>query len=325
MYKVTARNTDYTVKVLNVSDTVLTSFIDFLDVAPLTVKTYKAGIARMMFYLKEEGITAPTRETITSFKHSLSDCGCKPATVAAYLSALRRFFDWLESEGLYPNITRGIKAPKLDKGHKRDFLPAEALQAMMKGIDRSTLEGKRNYAILALMATGGLRTVEVVRADVADVSTVGGEPVLFVQGKGRCDKKEFVKLTPPVLAAIRDYLSERGQVKGNAPLFASCSHRNKGGRLTTRTISGIAKASMMKAGYSSDRLTAHSLRHSAVTLALMSGQSLAEVQYFARHSSINTTMIYAHNVDRLKSGCEAALSRAVFGVPPLLSCGSLRL
>ena len=307
------------------SQTVITSFVQFLDVAPLTVKTYKAGISRLIDFLQCKGITHPQREDIQNFKHSLSDCGCKPATVAAYLSALRRFFDWTESEGLYPNITRGIKAPKLDKGHKRDFLPAQGLQAMMKSVDRSTLEGKRNYAILAVMATGGLRTVEVVRADVADVSTVGGEPVLFVQGKGRSDKKEFVKLTPHVLAAIREYLDARGQVKGNAPLFASCSHRNKGGRLTTRTISGIAKASMVKAGYSSGRLTAHSLRHSAVTLALMSGQSLAEVQYFARHSSINTTMIYAHNVDRLKSGCEAALSRAVFGVPPLLSCGSLRL
>ena len=307
------------------SSTVIQSFVQFLDVAPLTVKTYKAGISRFVDFIQCKGITRPQREDVLNFKHSLQSCGCTPSTVAAYLSALRRFFDWTESEGIYPNITRGIKAPKQDKGHKRDFLPAEGLQAMMKGIDRSTVEGKRNYAMLALMSTCGLRTVEVVRADVADVSTIGGEPVLFVQGKGRCDKKEFVKLTPPVLAALRDYLATRGQVKGNAPLFASCSHRNKGGRLTTRTVSNVAKSAMKGAGYNSRRLTAHSLRHSAVTLALMSGQSLAEVQYFARHSSINTTMIYAHNVDRLKSGCEAALSRAVFGAVPLPPCGSLRL
>ena len=295
-----------------ISSTVLNSFVDFLDVAPLTVKTYKAGITRLITYLKAKQITKPVREDIAAFKKALQECGCKPATVAAYLSAIRRFFDWTESEGLYPNITRGIKAPKIDKGHKRDFLTAPQISRMMKGIDTHTVEGKRNFAILALMATGGLRTVEVMRANVEDLSTAGGEPVLFVQGKGRTDKKEFVKLTPEVLQAIREYLNARGKVNRKEPLFVSCSHRNRGGRLTTRTISGIAKASMISAGYYSDRLTAHSLRHSAVTIALMAGQSLAEVQYFARHSSITTTQVYAHNVDRLRSRCEASISNAIF-------------
>ena len=302
MNDIKAIETYKTVKRFEVSEALLSSFVDFLDVAPLTVKTYKAGIARLINYCKTAGITEPTREDITAFKKSLQACGCKPATVAAYLSAIRRFFDWTESQGLYPNITKGIKAPKIDKGHKRDFLTAPQIQCMMK----------RNLAILALMATGGLRTVEVMRANVEDLSTVGGLPVLFVQGKGRTDKKEFVKLTPEVLKAIREYLQARGQVNRKEPLFVSCSHRNRGGRLTTRTISGIAKNSMIRAGYYSDRLTAHSLRHSAVTIALMAGQSLAEVQYFARHSNISTTQIYAHNVDRLRSGCEAAISNAIF-------------
>ena len=301
-----------TVKQLDISDTLVTSFVDFLDVSPLTVKTYKAGIARLIAYLKAKGITKPEREDIADFRKSLQASGRKPATIGAYLSAIRRFFDWTESKGLYPNITRGIKAPKIDKGHKRDFLNADQIQSMMKGIDTSTVEGKRNFAILALMATGGLRTVEVMRANVEDLTTAGGEPVLFVQGKGRTDKKDFVKLTPEVLKAIREYLQARGKVNRKEPLFVSCSHRNRGGRLTTRTISGIAKASMISAGYYSDRLTAHSLRHSAVTIALMAGQSLAEVQYFARHSSITTTQVYAHNVDRLRSRCEASISNAIF-------------
>lgn len=54
----------------------------------------------------------------------------------------------------------------------------------MKDIDRHTLEGNHSFAVLALMATGGLRTVEVVRANVEDLSTLGGLPVLYIQGKG---------------------------------------------------------------------------------------------------------------------------------------------
>ena len=95
---------------------------------------------------------------------SLSCLWGKPATVASYLSAIRRFFDWTECEDLYPNITRGIKAQKIDSGHKRDFLTAPQISRMMKGIDKNTVEGKRIFAILALMATCGLRTVEVMRA-----------------------------------------------------------------------------------------------------------------------------------------------------------------
>ena len=301
-----------TVKPSVISETVIQSFVSFLDVSPLTVKTYKAGIARLMGYLKEQGITRPERDDVIAFKKSIQASGRKPSTVAAYLSAIRRFFDWTESKGFYPNITKGIKAPKIDKGHKRDFLNAEQIQGMMRGINRTSLEGKRNFALLALMATGGLRTVEVVRANIEDLSTIGGVPVLYVQGKGRTDKKDFIKLTPEVLTAIREYLDARGEVSTLAPLFASLSHRNSGSRLTTRTISNVAKHSMIAAGFYSHRLTAHSLRHSAVTLALMSGASLQEVSHFARHSNISTTMIYSHDVDRLRSSCEASISTAIF-------------
>lgn len=271
-----------------------------------------AGVMEREKIYISDGITEPTRNDVMTFKKYLQDYGKKPSTIALYLSAIRRFFDWLESEKLYENITRGVKAPKQDKGHKRDFLDASKIQKVMGGVSRNNLEGKRNFAILAVMATCGLRTVEIVRANVEDITTLGGTPVLFVQGKGRADKKEFVKLTAPVIEAIKDYLNTRGPVAKSAPLFASCSRRNFGGKLTTRTISGVCKNSMIRAGFDDPRLTAHSLRHSAVTLALMAGQSLAEVQHFARHSNISTTQIYAHNIDRLNSLCETAITDAIF-------------
>ena len=294
------------------TQTVITSFIKFLDVNPLTVKSYKSGISYFMKFLQGKKVKAPVRDDIISFKKYLIDGGKSPATVALYLSALRRFFAWTNAENIYPDISIGIKAPKQDKGHKRDYLSGKMIAEVLDTANRNSLEGLRNYAIMAVMSTCGLRTVEIVRANVEDVRNLGGITVLYVQGKGRNDKKEFVHLTAPVLQAINDYLKARGHVKGNAPLFASCSRRNKGGRLTTRTISSVCKSAMIQAGYNSSRLTAHSLRHSAVTLALMAGQSLSEVQAFARHSNIQTTQIYAHNVDRLKSACESAITKSIF-------------
>ena len=292
------------------SQKVLKSFTEFLEVSELTLRAYKSGIKSFISFLRQKDIKTPKREDVQNYRKFLINCGRKPATVALYLSAIRRFFTWCEAEGLYPDITRGIKAPKQDKGHKKDFLDGGKIAGMLKGIDRSSLEGKRNFALLALMATCGLRTVEVVRANIEDIHTLGGVTVLNVQGKGRSDKKEFVKLSPQVEEAVRDYLSARGLVVDTEPLFASCSHRNCGHRLTTRTISGLCKLAMIKAGFHSSRLTAHSLRHSAVTLALLAGNSIADVQSFARHRSINTTMIYAHNVERIT--CEQSVSNAIF-------------
>lgn len=81
---------------------------------------------------------------------------------------------------------------------------------------------------------------------------------------------------------------------------------------TRRSISGLVKARLKQAGYNSDRLTAHSLRHTAVTLSLIGGQSLQEVQQFARHINITTTQIYAHNLDRANNKCEETIANAIF-------------
>ena len=296
----------------NITAQLLEQFFDFLDVSAKTAQTYRRAIRRFLVFVRENNVIKPSRADILAFKKGMEAKGKSPATAHLYLSAIRRFFQWTEQSGLYPDVTANVKAPRQERGHKKDYFVGAQIKSILGGIDRNSTEGLRNYALLALMTTGGLRTIEVIRADVGDIRAVGGVSVLFIQGKGRSDKKDFVKLMPEVEAAIRDYLKTRGQVEAEAPLFASVSKRNRGQRMTTRTISGICKAAMRAAGFDSDRLTAHSLRHSAVTLALLSGQTLEEVQHFARHSNISTTQIYAHNIDRMKSQCEAAIANAIF-------------
>lgn len=297
-------------EIMNV--TVIDRFAEFLDVSAITLRAYRSGIKQFIAFLNTQNVRMPNRESVVMFKKVLVAEGRKPSTVAMYLSALRRFFAWCEAEGICENITAGVKSPKQDKSHKRDALSGGQLKACIQGINRDTLQGKRDYAVFLLMSTCGLRTIEVVRANVSDIQSVQETACLFVHGKGRADKGEFVKLSEPVLQALREYLSDRGQVQDDAPLFASCSRRNKGGRLTTRTVSTIAKQAMIHAGYNSRRLTAHSLRHSAATLAIDAGMPLQEVCEFMRHSDISITMIYVHTRARLKSQCEEAVTAAIF-------------
>ena len=132
------------------------------------------------------------------------------------------------------------------------------------------------------------------------------------QEKGHEEKAEFVKVAPATEQAIRDYLKCRKVKNSKEPLFCSTSNNSAGGRLSTRSISGIVKGHLIDAGYDSDRLTAHSTRHTAVTLALLNGQSLEAVQQFARHSNIATTQIYAHHLDKAQNKCSSVIADAIF-------------
>lgn len=290
----------------------LNDFFAYLDVTPKTTATYQRALRQLFKYFTDNGISRPSHDDILNFKKSLESAGKKASTIALYLAAARRFFAWTEQRGICPNVAGGVKAPKQERGHKRDFLGADQLAGILSGMKHGTVQEVRDFAIMALMSVAGLRTIEVSRANFEDLRTLGGEPVLYVQGKGRKERTEFVKIPAPVHKAISDYLAMRGKVADNAPLFASISNRNKDGRMSTRSISRIAKTIMQKAGYDNARLTAHSLRHSAVTLALLGGMPLSEVQSFARHSNMNTTLIYSHAVDRMKSMCENVISDMIF-------------
>ena len=294
------------------NSTMVSRFAEFLDVAPVTVRTYVSGVRAFAKFLAAQNVARPVRNDVVAFRRSLENSGRKPSTIALYLSSLRRFFSWTENEKLYANITAGVKAPKQSRGHKKDALAGYQVKEMLQHINKNNVEGLRNYAILSLMTCGGLRTIEITRAKLDDFRSVGVVPVLYIQGKGRTDKDEFVKLPQQVEQAIRQYIAAKGKTAKNMPLFTSESDRNRGHGLTTRTISGIAKRAMLDAGFNSTRLTAHSLRHTAITLALMGGQSLTDVQAFARHSNINTTMIYNHSVNRMMSACENTIAKEIF-------------
>lgn len=287
-------------------------WITYIDASPKTVATYTRAIKRFFLYLQAAGISQPTRETVVQYREYLKQ-DHKPTTVQSYLTAVKLFFQWTDQEGLYPDIANHVKGAKLDTGHKRDYLTSKQAARLLEGVDRSSLKGLRDYAILSLMVTTGLRTVSVIRADIQDIRTVGDDVALFYQGKGHEEKATFVKLAPPVEEAIRAYLKARGPADKTAPLFASIAHRNSGQRMTTRSISRLAKEHLVNIGLDSDRLTAHSLRHTAATLNLLNGGTIEETKQLLDHASIDTTLIYSHALERAKNKSEIRISKAVFG------------
>ena len=295
-----------------ISEELFAQYIRYLDTSQKTVETYTRALRQFFKYLNLNNIRQPQRADILNYKESLKASGLKPSTIQSYITAVRIFFSWTAQERLYPNIAERIKGAKLDRTHKKDSLTSAQVKAVINGIERTTEQGLRDYAILSLMVTGGLRDIEISRANIEDLRTAGENIVLYVQGKGHEEKADYVKIPGPTERAIRDYLKQRKTSSEKDPLFTSTSNNSKGKRLSTRSISGIAKSHLKAAGYNSTRLTAHSFRHTAVTLAILSGQDLTAVQQHARHADFNTTQIYNHSLDKAKNGCAEAIARMIF-------------
>lgn len=244
---------------------------------------------------------------------------CKPATVKQYLQSVRQFFSWTAANGYYPNIAANIHAPKVRQDfHKKDALTAADVLTIEKSIEttagasieaaagaakdtagrisRATEQGKRLFAIYTLAVNAGLRTVEISRANVRDLEVKNGHATLYVWGKGHTEADARKPLAPEVYAAIRDYLDSRSdRPTASSPLFVSTGNRSGGQRIAPTTISKMLKKAMQVAGYDSDRITAHTLRHTAGTNVQEITGNLYITQKYMRHASPATTEIYLHN------------------------------
>jgi len=291
------------------------AFLQAQDVASSSKQTYERQLRQFVAWLDKTGrayrMGELSRLDILAYKQELLQ-EMAPATVTGYLTAVRKLYQWLEAERVFPNIARDVKGAKRPAGFRKDTLSKGQLRDMLDQIDRETLEGLRDYALINLMARTGLRDVEVSRAQMQDIRQEAGQAVLWIQGKGHQEKDQFVLLTDEAESPLRRYLQARAQRLGppapDAPLFCSFSDRNRGEALSTRSISRIAKTRMQAVGLDSEKVTAHSLRHTAISLSIQGGASLIQAQAMARHSDPKTTMIYFHNLERIQAGAEKCIS-----------------
>lgn len=291
----------------NVNDFVIDEFKRNLDATPRTKETYIKGVKVFLNWCELNNINEVTHATLIQYKEDLMETK-KPNTISMYMTALKKLYKYLETKGI-KNIASNLKGSKQKRNYSKDPLTLDQAKDLLNSIDRTTNEGKRNYALIHLLLTTGLRTIEIERANIEDIRNVANNSVLYIMGKGRDTKDEYVKLTYETLKAINEYLNTRNIKDDKEPLFISLSDRTNGQRLKTRSIRDIVKKAYKNIGINSDKITTHSLRHTAITLSLIGGTPLQEVQQMARHSNINTTMIYAHNLKRIESNAESNIQK----------------
>ncbi|MCR4745530.1 MAG: tyrosine-type recombinase/integrase [Lachnospiraceae bacterium] len=244
---------------------------------------------------------------------------CKANTILQYLRSVKQFFAWTASENLYPDIAANVHAPKVRHDtHKKEALTADEVLTIEKSIERTSAaryndatiakkdvagrmqrtdeQGKRLFAMYQLAVNAGLRTVEMSRANVKDVEIKNGRAYIYIWGKGHTEADTKKALAPEVAEAIKDYLQSRSdEPTGFSPLFVATGNRSGGKRIDPTTISKMLKKAMKKAGFDSERITTHSLRHTAGTNVQEITRDLYQTQKYMRHANPTTTAIYLHN------------------------------
>jgi integrase/recombinase XerD len=175
---------------------------------------------------------------------------------------------------------RGLSLPR--------GLEPSAVLKLLASCDRRTLVGRRDYAVLLLLARLGLRAGEVAAMQLEDLDWRGGE--LLVRGKG--DRHAMLPLPVNVGEALVSYLRLRPRRECRAVFLCV---RAPLGPVNCGVVSQLVRAACTRAGL--ERVGAHRLRHTAATGMLRAGASLPEIAQVLRHERLETTAQYAR-VDR---------------------------
>lgn len=290
-------------------ESLLDLFIGSQDRKPTTLSLYRRTLNLFFDWVDSKGysLNTLTRPQVIEYKDSLVSNGKSALTITSYLTSVRLFYQWVEAEGVYPNIAKVLNLPKRKKEFRHQPLRPQQAQSLLREV-RNT-NSLRDFALVNLMLRTGLRCVETTRLNVEDIKYKGGLRVLMIQGKGRDEKDNFVILTDKAYQPIADYLKERGPVKPTDPMFVSESNRDRGQRMTTRSVSRIAKENLKGIGLTDKVFTAHSLRHTTAVSILRAGGTLEDCQLTLRHTNPATTEIYTAFADE-----ERRLERNVEGL-----------
>lgn len=288
------------------------TFLESQDIMEKSRETYRWGLTRFFAWIRRSGrsLRSLTPADVVSFKTSLQKERLSALTVGAYMTAVRRFYGWTESSLLYPNIARSVRPPKGRKGFRKTALTSEeAGELLSYARGRSS----RDYAIVNLILRTGLRTIEVMRADVGDIVRKRGKRVLKVWGKGAEEKDALVILTDPVWVPLKEYLRERGNPSKGEPLFVTDGKGHRGARLSARSIQHLCKEALRAIGLDGHEYSAHSLRHTTAVTIIRQGGDLNDVQRVLRHASQVTSQVYTATIEqevRLDSSPESLLDEA---------------
>ena len=281
-------------------------FLEYLQVergcSPLTIRNYRHYLSRFMLWMESqhihEGLKDINPDVIRSFRVFLSNlpgenkAQMSRRTQGYHVIAMRSFLKWLIKNDYAVMAPDKIELPKIEERQVK-FLSGEQVDRLLNAPSLSTIQGKRDKAILEILFSTGLRVSELVKLDRDKIDLDRRE--FGIIGKG--GKARVLFLSKRATDCLVKYLNERDDHFN--PLF----NRHKGKidpttpdektRLTPRSVQRMVKKNSHKMKLPVE-VTPHVMRHSFATDLLMAGADIRSVQEMLGHKNISTTQIYTH-------------------------------
>ncbi|GIV27483.1 MAG: tyrosine recombinase XerC [Bacteroidia bacterium] len=259
-----------------------------------TIDAYLRDIQKLIVFLSENFSNVQLINVHSShledFIKTLVNIELDAASINRIISGVKAFYNYLN----YVGVLEFLPTENIEILKTRRKLPVvlsvEEVEALLKQIDRSTVEGERNYAIIETMYGCGLRVSELTQLKISSINFK--EDYIIVTGKG--NKERLVPMGIPVKKAILNYYENYRKHLKPQRKYEDILYLNKFNRPLSRVmVFYIIKDLASKAGIKKE-ISPHTLRHSFATHLMEGGANIRVVQELLGHASITTTEIYTH-------------------------------
>ena len=275
-------------------------------------RTYDHAITEFVDWYCSEPRLAFNRTVVLRYRIYLEQQQYAPTTINLRLAAVRRVaFEAADSGLLSPELAAGIRRVK---GVRRigvrvgNWLTAEEGKRLLAGVERRSLRGKRNYAMLAMLIGCGLRRGELLALRVESIQ-LREEHWVIADLLGKAGHIRTVPVPAWVKNAIDEWKEASGITEGTLFRAIHRTGRVWGTGMTPKVLWEIVREAASRAGI--EKLAPHDLRRTCARLCRLAGGELDQIQFLLGHVSIQTTERYL--------GCKQKLRCAVndrIGIEP---------
>lgn len=276
------------------------------DATDDTIRAYYREINFWVQWCQQHNVDVAMakRIHIEMYREEMKQQGLRINTRSHKLSIVRRFYDSAVEAGLRDNNpAAGVRGGKdqTPGEEKIKSLTNAALSRLLSVIPTDKLVGKRDRAIVALMAIHGLRRIEIERMNESSIQIQEDLVSVEVQGKG--NRIRQVYLRPDTYRVIADYLINKHKAgfPAEGACFISLSNRSRGQRISRRSLNEIVDHYLNEASLKHVGVSCHALRHTFGTLSIAGGAKVEDLKQAMGHVEIESTELYVKAVARIEN------------------------
>ena len=253
-----------------------------------TIEAYKSDIKNFLSYTDHE--ISVDKNIIQNYIEFMKEREIKQTSIMRSLSALRQFFDFLQTENIITNNPTSNLKLKLKNKPLPKILSETEMQLLLSYFDSN--RNLKLKAMLHILYGSGLRVSELVSLTIDSIiqDEETNRYIILIRGKG--DKERIVPINNIAISIIKEYLATRPErFKSSKYLFPSNS---KSGYITRQGFAKLLKEVAVDVGIPQNKISPHVIRHAFATHLLSHGADLLSIQKLLGHKDISTTQIYTH-------------------------------